>query len=197
MQFQFHTTGFKLDPEQESLIQDKIQNVAKISPRVDDPSTFTRIDFERTRFSEDDKRFKLQVTLVIPGVLIRAEAYAETVENAIDVMEDKLRNQLERYKSKQHRRGHKGEWLPTSTLEAMEEDYTETKNKSLIVKRKRYESTRNPMTEEEAIEQLELLGHEFFLFENADTGRFSVIYRRYQEGYGIIEPLKDGETKED
>lgn len=197
MQFQFHTTGFKLDSAQEELIQDKIQNVAKLSPRVSDPSTFVKVDFERTRFSEDEKRFKLQVTLVIPGAIIRAEGYAETVENAIDVIENKLRNQLERYRAKQHRRGHKGEWLPTSTLEAMEDEYSETEQKPLIIKRKRYESTRNPMTEEEAIEQLELLGHDFFLFENADTGRFSVIYRRYQDGYGIIEPLKEGETKED
>lgn len=197
MQFQFHTTGFKLNTDQEELIQAKIQNVAKIAPRVEDPSTFVKVDFKRTRFPEEDKRFSAEVTLFIPNAVVRAECYATTVENAIDMVEDKLRSQLERYKSKQHRRGHKGEWLPTSTLEMIEDEHAELEAKPFIVKRKRYESTRNPMTEEEAIEQLELLGHDFFLFENADTGRFSVVYRRYQEGYGIIEPLKDGEVKED
>lgn len=196
MQFQFHTTGFKLDPEQVALIQDKVQHVAKMTQRAEDPSTFVKVCFSRTRFSEEEKRFKIEITLTMPGAMVRAESFADTVENAIDAAENKLRTQLERYKSKQHRRGHKGEWLPTSTLEAIEDEHAGLEAKPLIVKRKRYESTRKPMTEEEAIEQLELLGHEFFLFENADTGRFSVVYRRYQEGYGIVEPLKDGETKE-
>jgi len=196
MQFQFHTIGFKLSAEQEELIQEKIQNVSKIASRVDDESTIVRVDFEHTRFPEEDKRFNSEVTIFAPGAVIRAECYESTVENAIDTIEDKLRSQLERYKSKQYRRGHKGEWLPTSTLEAIEDEHVTLGNKPQIVKRKRYESTRNPMTEEEAIEQLELLGHDFFLFDNADTGRFSVIYRRYQDGYGIIEPLKDGEKKE-
>lgn len=194
MQFQFVAQGFKLADEQKEYAEEKIQNVTKMTPRVEDPSTIARVDFKKTRLPEDDKRFACEVTLSVPGTVIRAECMAPTVEAAIDFAEEKLRKQIDRYKTKMHRRGQKGEWLPSGEVELTEE---ETFEPSKIIKRKRYDSTRLPMTEEEAIEQMELLGHDFFLFENADTDRFSVVYRRYHEGYGIIEPLKDGEEKEE
>ena len=61
-----------------------------------------------------------------------------------------------------------------------------------ILRRKRF-SNSQPMTEEAAIEQMELIGHGFFLFNNADTGRFSIVYKRDDGYYGIIEPKMDND----
>lgn len=196
MQFQFYASNFKITDEQKNYAEEKVRNVTKNASRAEDDSTVVKIDFKRTKMPSDEQRFGCEITLFVPGAVVRAECTAATVEAAIDMAEEKLRRQIERYKGKMHRRGHKGEWIPTSTLEAIEDEHT-AEERPVVVKRKRYESTRAPMTEEEAIEQMELLGHQFFLFENADTNRFSVVYRRYQEGYGIIEPLAKGEEKED
>lgn len=196
MQFQFYASNFKITDEQKIYAEEKVRHVTKNAPRVEDESTVVKVDFRKTKLASDDQRFACEVTLFVPGAVVRAECKAPTAEAAIDMAEEKLRRQIERYKGKMHRRGHKGEWIPTSTLEAIEAEQSEVEHPK-IIKRKRYESTRGPITEEEAIEQMELLGHDFFLFENADTKRFSVIYRRYHEGYGVIEPLGEGEKKED
>lgn len=196
MNFQFYAQGLKLNESQEEYARDKISNVAKNAQRVEDESSSVKVNVEKTNLP-GEQAYLVEVTLVVPKNSIRAEVFASSVEEGLDQIEEKLRKQVERYKGKMHRRNEKGEWLETSTLETIEEDHMEGENMSKITKRKRYESTRGKMSEEEAIENLELLGHDFYLFENADTGRFSVLYRRYEGNYGIIEPLKNGETKED
>jgi len=196
MNYNFHTQGFRLAESQEDYAREKLSHVLKNAPRSEDESTIVKVDVEKTKLSSEDQRFLVEVTAHLPRTVIRAEVFASTVEEGIDNVEEKLRKQVERYKGKMHRRNDVGEWIPESTLENFETEMSE-ESTSPIAKRKRYESTRKPMTEEEAIENLELLGHDFYLFENADTGRFSVLYRRYEGNYGIIEPLKSGETKED
>jgi len=106
---------------------------------------------------------------------------------AIDAVVDKLYRQINRYRGKKQRkwRGNNdefmGEPLPLEDFEEAEEaEIVRTKQFSL-----------KPMTAEEAIDQLELLGHDFFVFFNAEYGMVNVLYRRHDNNYGLLQPALD------
>ena len=123
--------------------------------------------------------------------MIRAETRNSTIENAVDECVGKIKVQIERYKAKIHRSdkktaGQKIEEMPSAEMPAKEEEFEIPK----ILRRKRFTDS-TPITEEEAIGRMELIGHGFFLFNNSDTGRFSIVYKRDDGYYGIIEPKMD------
>ena len=95
---------------------------------------------------------------------------------------------MNRYKSKIQRSNKKATGKAMEAAKKTEEEFEIPK----ILRRKRFSATA-PMTEEEAIERMELIGHNFFLFNNSDTGRFSIIYKRNDGYYGIIEPKMDND----
>ena len=99
---------------------------------------------------------------------------------SIDELADKLERQVERYrdKARRARRHHESPRVDQSSVPS-EED-------AVIVKKKQF--ALNPMTPEEAILQLELIGHDFFVFRNLDSGEINVLYRRNDGDYGLIEP---------
>lgn len=120
-----------------------------------------------------------QVTLRTDGHILRGEERSSDIFASIDAVLDKMYRQIIRYKEKRYRRGRRRGEMPP--LEGYEEEPGRQ-----IVKRKRF--SMHPMDEEEAIEQMELLGHDFFVFYNAETGEVNVLYRRQDGDYGLIEP---------
>ncbi len=122
----------------------------------------------------------VQVTLRANGTILRGEERSADFTAAIDAVVDKLQKQIERYKSKRARSRSQGEQAPPPA--EMETPGSEPR----IVRTKRFRIV--PMTEEEAIEQMELLGHNFFVFANREHGRVNVLYRRDDGNYGLIEP---------
>ena len=108
-------------------------------------------------------------------------------------IEAKLRKQIKRYKDKFLKKEKKVKKANadakkiTLEEEVIEEIPSEEFELPKIIRRKRYSNT-TPMTEEEAINQMELIGHTFFLFFNADTKRYSIVYKRNDGYYGIVEP---------
>jgi putative sigma-54 modulation protein len=97
--------------------------------------------------------------------------------------------QISRYKGKRRRRaGNRFETLEPelAAAEAVPIEQEEAEETAEIVRRKQIELV--PMTEEEAIDQMELLGHDFFVFYNANSGAVNVLYRREGGGYGLLEP---------
>ncbi|MCD6599898.1 MAG: ribosome-associated translation inhibitor RaiA [Dehalococcoidia bacterium] len=127
------------------------------------------------------QRFSVQVTLDIKGVLIRAQEKAEDVRTAIDRVVEALANRIERYKSKLYDKG-RGISLARQGI-TEETEYAETSKK--IVKNKRF--LIKSMSQDEAINQMELLGHDFFLFVDSETGKFNLLYCRKDGNYGLIE----------
>jgi putative sigma-54 modulation protein len=109
---------------------------------------------------------------------------------ALDMALDKMYRQIERYKGKNKRRS--GRFAETeaafATVEAapITGEDEEEEEKLAIVRRKQVSLV--PMSEEEAIDQMELLGHNFFIFYNAETARVGVLYRRDDGNYGVLEP---------
>lgn len=185
MKIQLFSQSVTLGDNQKEYIEEKIDNLKKYEERVADEATIVRVDVGKTKVKSGDEKIATQITMYVPNAVIRAEVKGSTVEETVDLAVEKLRKQIERYKTKKHRRDRGGQWIPESTLETASESMKEI-DIDTIVKRKKYDDL-EPMKEQEASEQMELLGHDFYAFVNEDTGLFSVVYRRQDGDYGLIE----------
>lgn len=132
--------------------------------------------------SVEKKVHKIEVTVPIKGGLVRAEEHDDTMYAAIDLVVDKLERQLVKHRKKivdRHRQS--GHFQPDYL------DYNEEDSESIrIVRSKRF--AMKPMDAEEACMELELLGHDFFVFRNAETDEVNVVYKRKNGAFGLIEP---------
>jgi putative sigma-54 modulation protein len=149
---------------------------------------------ERTRKHGD--RQIAQLTVHSKGMMLRAEERSSDIFTSVDMVMDKMRRQIDRYKSKRRDRFRgaqdreveplleEGEVDAEGLLDEITEDDDTLDGALVRVKRFRV----SPMDPEEAIEQMELLGHDFFVFYNADGGLFNVVYRRRDGNYGLIQP---------
>ncbi|MDO9545290.1 MAG: ribosome-associated translation inhibitor RaiA [Pelolinea sp.] len=143
----------------------------------------TRIDLAFVKNArEPNNRFVAQITLRGRGFILRAEERSSDIRSAIDRVLEKIERQIERYKGKKFKT--KSGAVPASEL--LQEDKEEQQT-PLIIRRKKFRLS--PMDELEAIEQMNLLGHEdFFIYFNADTNVVNVLYKRRDGSYGLIEP---------
>lgn len=132
--------------------------------------------------SLEKNRQKIEVTIPVKGGIIRAEETSSDMYVSIDLVEEVIENQLKKYKSKIVDRYQSGKHF---TQEYIEKDY-EDENEIKIVKVKRFDF--KPMDPEEACMQMELLGHNFFVFKNSETDETNVVYKRKNDTYGLIEP---------
>ena len=126
---------------------------------------------------------KVEVTIPLKTFILRAEETRDDLYAAIDVVIDKLERQIRKNKTKLQSKKMKEISSKEFVIEEIEEVETEVEEK--IVKRKTIEV--KPMSEEEAILQMELLGHQFYIFKDSETLKPSVVYKRKEGNYGIIE----------
>ena len=120
-----------------------------------------------------------EATIWTKGPTLRAREAAPDVRASIDQLVDKLERQVTRYREKRRRGRSRHEPAVAAVPAGAEEEQP-------IVKTKQFAMT--PMTPEEAVLQLELVGHDFFVFRNDDSSDVNVVYRRRDGGYGLIEP---------
>ena len=125
----------------------------------------------------------VEITIPLKSFILRSEETQEDFYAAVDKTIDKLERQVRKNKTRLMARQEKPSY--DFNFDSIELDEEEQKETNKIVKRKTIEV--KPMNEEEAILQMELLGHEFYMFKDADTGKPAVIYKRKDENYGIIE----------
>lgn len=123
----------------------------------------------------------VEVTIPAPKVILRAEDRNKDLYTAIDEVVEKLERQIRKNKTKMK---HKSRNERYNFIMDFDTDIEE-ENKETIVKRKKIDM--KPMSEEEAILQMELIGHDFFVFKNVDDNNVSVVYKRKDKDYGIIE----------
>ena len=125
---------------------------------------------------------KIEVTIPVKGHIIRAEESSSDMYVSIDLVEEILERQLKKYKNKLI---DKKQSAPSFSEAFLQEDaYAEEEIQ--IVKSKKFAV--KPMDPEEACVQMELLGHNFYVFLNADTEEVNVVYKRKGGTYGLIEP---------
>ena len=131
-----------------------------------------------------------QITLRGKGFILRTEERADDLHVAFDEALDKMQRQVDRYKGK-HYRGRGDGRSAAEAVEMAEEEWPVDETGELlplIARRKKFVVL--PMTEDEAVEQMRLLGHDnFFVFFNADKNSIQVMYRRRNGTYGLIEPV--------
>lgn len=125
---------------------------------------------------------RVEVQLNVPNGIIRAEEAAADMYRAIDAAVDVLERQLKKFKGKFVTRAHRGE--PPAADDTPDDDGEEFAPE--IVRSKRFEL--RPMGPEDAAAQMEALGHDFYMFTNAQTNEVNVIYKRRDGNYGLIEP---------
>mgnify|MGYP003900545703 CR=1 FL=1 len=125
----------------------------------------------------------LEITINLPGTILRVEEASDDMYAAIDKAVDVLERQIRKYKTKLQKRNQTGETIRFENVLPLEGEEDE---KPRVVKTKRFEM--KPMNVDEAILQMELLGHNFFVFMNSDIDQVSVVYKRRDGNYGLIEP---------
>ena len=130
----------------------------------------------------EKNRHIVEVTVPYEGRIIRAEETSGDMYASLDNVVSKLEKQVQRYRTRQDRRRKSGEVIADYAPVAPEEPETFTPR---IVRTKKFAI--RPMSEEEAMLQMEMLGHSFFVFENSETGDVNVLYVRKDGNYGLIE----------
>lgn len=151
-------------------------------------SRFDRIFEEdaeaKTVVTLEKNRQTVEITIRSRGMIYRAEASADEMNSALDVVVDALASQIRRNKKRLTKKLRASAFdaaggSPDSAKEADAENYQVIRTKHFIVK---------PMSADEAILQMELLEHQFFMFRNEATSEINVVYRRRDGGFGLLEP---------
>ena len=135
--------------------------------------------------SVEKDRQKIEVTIPVKGNIIRSEQVSNDMYVSIDLVEEIIERQLKKYKNKIV---DKQQAASSFSKMYMENDYTDDEEIK-IVRTKRFDI--KPMYPEDACIQMELLGHNFFVFRNAETEEVNVVYKRKGNTYGLIEPELD------
>lgn len=161
------------------VISDKIQDA--IDKKFEKLGKYFVDDIQANVVIHPEKsKVKMETTIVTKGTIFRAEDVAQDIFDCIDVVGDKLIKQMSKYKGKLLKRNKSKESVRFEMIPEVD-DIEEGK----VVKTKKYELT--PMTTDEAIMQMEMLQHNFFVFLDGETDRVNVIYKRNDNDYGLLE----------
>jgi putative sigma-54 modulation protein len=177
----------KVSERQRAYIEEKLN---KLGRYLDQISKLT-VEIAEEQHRNEGIVHRAQVTLVGEhGILLRAEQRAADLYSAVDVVHDNLQRQIKRYKDKHWRRGklrRQGGEIVESAPEGLTNATDDTEDqRPRIVRTKEFQV--KPMFSDEAVEQMELLGHDFFVFRDAETNQINVLYRREDGNYGLIVP---------
>jgi len=186
-----HRDG-KVTEQQRSHIHEKLNKLDRYLDHVS--STITVEISSDKRRNQKIEVHRLQVTLKGEhGIILRAEESGEDLYKVLDRVQEALQRQVKRYKEKHWRRGRlrrkAGEFVysdPSSAAHLSANDVEQSEEEPRIVRVKEFDL--KPMFTDEAVEQMELIDHSFFVFRDADTSRISVVYRRKDGHYGLIVP---------
>jgi putative sigma-54 modulation protein len=166
-------------------LQDQINRKVAGLDRFLEDIIDARVDLASTNAKNAEEREVAQITVQGKGFILRAEERSSDIVNALNMAVDTLQRRIKRYKGKRNQRWKQGLDEEDILLEVEDENWDD---EPVIARRKQF--SLRPMDEWEAIEQMELLGHnDFFVFYNAQTESINVLYRRNDGSFGLIEPV--------
>ncbi len=128
----------------------------------------------------------LEITIKASNTLFRSEVDAESFRDAMDRSIDNIERQIRKNKTRLRKKLREGVISDAAIAEASFGSVEEPEDNEIIIRTKRFEYT--PMSAEEAIMQMNLIGHSFFVFNDAPSGKTCVVYKRKDGNYGLIEP---------
>ncbi len=157
------------------------EKLGKLERQLADP-TQVELELVVERNPSIADKIVAEATIWTKGPTLRAKERSTDMRASIDLLTDKLERQVTRYREKrrQRHREHDGQGLETHTPAATDEE-----GGPVIVKTKQFMV--KPMSPEEAALQLELVGHDFYVFTNSETNETAVVYKRRDGNYGLIE----------
>jgi putative sigma-54 modulation protein len=181
---EFQTRELQLTDKIKAHVNKKAGNLDHYLPAIEE----AHINFTYHKSARNTAdRHVVEVTARGKGVILRTEERADEPLSAFDAAFDHMQRQIERYKGKHYHNNKRSAARSADNDSEAAEPVDETGElPALIARRKQFRLL--PMNEEEAIEQMTLLGHDnFFIFYNGETGKINVLYRRRDGSYGLIE----------
>ncbi len=192
MKLEVHGRNIEVTDWINEYVEKKVNRLERFLPQVRE----ARADlvYSDTRAAAD--RYTAQLTIWANGQILRAEESTGDIFASIDAIVDKMSRQIERYKGrrfKSKRRSSAASMAETELaatyLPEEEEEAVGEEVQGEIVRTKRFLA--QPMSTEEAIDQMELLGHDFFVFFSMDDSAMNVVYKRRDGNYGLLQPQSD------
>lgn len=182
MDVRVHGKNMRVADEVNEVALDKIGHAS----RIFDDGSVADVEFSELRNPRSaGERFKIEITSHTAGHTVRVESMAPDAISAVDLAADKFERQLRRLKERLIQRSRKRDHkLLNGESYSSEED--EDSGPASVVRTKRF--AMRPMTPEEAGLQMEMLGHDFFFFLDAESGKYCVLYHRDDGNLGLIEP---------
>lgn len=177
MQIIVTTKNVELSDWLKSYVERKVSKLDRYLPTIDEARV--ELSVHKTKSVGDSQ--VVQLTLRANGATLRSEERSADMQSSIDAVMEKISRQIERYKGKHYRSQSRTQTAQPEGLPEEEPEFV-----AEVVRTKRFRT--RPMTAEEAIEQMELLGHDFFAYFDATDNAFSVVYRRRGGGYGLLQP---------
>ena len=174
MELTITAKNMELTPTVRQLIESKLGKLGRHLPDIRE----YKVEIAREKTKATKEHFVVQLTIDSHGTLLRGAERGEDLPAAIKKVASVINRQIERFKGKLYEKGR-----GTSPKDKLEEEAPPV---GKVVKVKRF--TVKPMSAAEAIDQMELLGHDFFLFFNAESEELNLLYRRHDGDYGLIEP---------
>lgn len=172
MKFVIVGKNVEVTPGLRSAVEDKIGKLEKyFSPEAEAHVTL----------SVEKERQKIEVTIPVKGSIIRSEQVSNDMYVSIDLVEEVIERQLRKYKNKLVQREQGGGSFRQEFIDREAED-----EEVRIIRTKQFD--RKPMYAEDACIQMEMLGHNFYVFVNAETDEVNVVYKRKGNTYGLMEP---------
>ena len=180
--------GINVSERVEEYVEKKVGKLERYLPIIDE----ARMELSQEDTRSAQHRMIAQLTVRAHGKVLRAEERDQDLFAAIDLVSDKMQRQISRFKDRLYSRG---QMRGTETMRMPEEpeplaemldEGEEQGPVGAIVRTKTFMVT--PMNPEEATEQMELLGHDFFVFYNSDVNAINVLYRRHTGDYGLLQP---------
>ena len=191
MELQIHATNVRLGDGAREYILKKHRRLERHLKGLSD----ARLELTGTSSRAKDERVVAQMTLSTGRHVLRGQERGPDVYSAIDAVADVMDRQIQRYKGKVYRSEQPRESVRVGAAPDGEAPDAGAPlpldGEGRVVRTKRFAVT--PMDAQEAIDRMELLGHDFFLFYNVDTEEYNVLYRRRDGDYGIIEAELTGE----
>ena len=173
MKFVIVGKNIDVTPGLRSAVEEKIGKLEKY---------FTSETEVHVTLSVEKDRQKIEVTIPVKGSIIRSEQVSNDMYVSIDLVEEVIERQLRKYKNKLIDKAQNAAHLNQEFIDEDMEDEEEIN----IIRSKKF--AMKPMDPEEACVQMELLGHNFFVFRNSETEEVNVVYKRKGNTYGLIEP---------
>jgi len=179
MQFQLKSRNVEVSDAIKTYAEEKL---SKLERQLDDPRVELELAVEKNPSIAENQ--VAEATIWTAGPVLRAREASPDMRSSIDQLVEKLERQVKRYRTRRRDRRRRAVRAsgPAATVDAVPSGDEAPE----IVKTKHFALT--PLSAEEAVLQLELVGHDFFVFRNAASEAVNVVYRRRDGGYGLIEP---------